>query len=66
MIEDIQGLKRLQKILRDHMNTIADDIATTDVPNFEQYRYLRGRIDGLALAERELIDLAEMMEKANG
>lgn len=66
MLEDVQGLKHLHRILREHMNNIADDIATTDVPNFEQYRYLRGRIDGLALAERELLDLAETMEKANG
>jgi hypothetical protein len=65
MIEDVQGLKHLQKIIRAHLNQLADDIATTDVPNFEAYRYLRGRIDGLALAERELIDLAEMMEKVN-
>ena len=66
MIEDVQALKHLQKIIREHLNQFADDIATTDVPNFETYKYLRGRIDGLALAERELIDLAEAMEKANG
>lgn len=65
MIEDTQGLKHLQRIIRAHLNALADDIATTNVPNFEEYRYLRGRIDGLALAERELIDLAETMEKAN-
>ena len=66
MIEDAQGLRHLQKIIRAHLNALADDIATTDVPNFEAYKYLRGRIDGLALAERELLDLAETMEKANG
>lgn len=65
MIEDVQGLKQLHKKLREHLNALADDIATTDVPNFESYRYLRGRIDGLALAERELIDLAETMERTN-
>lgn len=65
-MEDIQGLKHLQKIIRAHLNQLADDIATADVPNYEAYKYLRGRIDGLALAERELLDLAETMEKANG
>jgi len=65
MIEDVQVLKHLQNKIRVHLNALADDIATTDVPNFETYRYLRGRIDGLALAERELIDLAETIGRTD-
>lgn len=65
MIEDVQVLKHLQGKIREHLNAFADDIATTDVASFEEYRYLRGRIDGLALAERELIDLAETIGKTN-
>lgn len=65
MIEDVQVLKHFQKKIREHLNAFADDIATSDVPDYSAYKYLRGRIDGLALAERELLDLAETIGHEN-
>jgi hypothetical protein len=46
------------------MNDLADTLASGQCASFEEYRKLCGVIEGLAYAERDLIDLAETMEKA--
>jgi len=55
----------LREKIRTDMNNYADDIAGGACRNFEEYQKLCGLIQGLALAERYLIDLAEKVEKAN-
>ena len=55
----------LREKIRTDMNNYADDIAGGTCRNFEEYQKLCGLIQGLALAERYLIDLAEKVEKAN-
>lgn len=55
----------LNKQIRKDMNQYADDIATGQCQSFEEYKRLCGVIQGLALAERLLIDLAEKKEKAD-
>ena len=52
-----------QKNLRTRMNEIADAVATGGAQNFEEYQKMVGVIEGLALAERELLDLVEAMNK---
>ena len=51
--------------IREDMNNIADDLASGSCQNFETYQKLCGVIQGLAIAERYVIDLAERVEKAN-
>ena len=63
MIKDFARVLREQ--IRTDMNNYADDIAGGSCRNFEEYQKLCGLIQGLALAERYLIDLAEKVEKAN-
>lgn len=53
----------LRKKLRDDMNAFADEIATGNAPSFEEYKRLCGVIQGLAVAERHLLDLAEREDK---
>lgn len=55
----------LRKKLRVHMNNYADDLANGVCKNFEEYKFLCGKIEGLALAERELLDLAKLQEQAD-
>ena len=55
----------LREKIRTDMNNYADDIAGGTCRNFEEYQKLCGLIQGLAIAERHLIDLAEKVEKAN-
>ena len=63
MIQDFARVLREQ--IRTDMNNYADDLASGQCRSFEDYQKLCGTIQGLALAERHLIDLAEKVEKAN-
>jgi hypothetical protein len=63
MIEDFARVLREQ--IRTDLNNYADDLAGGVCQDFAQYQKLCGIIQGLALAERYLLDLAEKVEKAN-
>lgn len=56
----------IRKKIRDHMNNYADDLATGGAKDFSDYRFQVGVIQGLALAEREILDLVETAKKAEG
>ena len=60
----IENLYELyQKNIREYMNEKADFLATGGASSFEEYNKAVGVIQGLALAERELIDLFEALRK---
>ena len=63
MIADF--VRVLREKIRTDMNNYADDLAGGSCRNFEEYQKLCGTIQGLAIAERHLLDLAEKVEKAN-
>lgn len=63
MIQEFARVVRDQ--LRTDMNNYADDLATGACRSFEEYQKLCGVIQGLATAERYILDLAEKVEKAN-
>jgi len=63
MIQDFARV--LREKLRTDMNNYADDCAGGACRNFDEYQKLCGTIQGLAIAERHLLDLAEKVEKAN-
>ena len=63
MIQDFARVLREQ--IRTDMNNYADDLAGGACRNFEEYQKLCGTIQGLALAERYLIDLADKAERAD-
>jgi len=63
MIQQFASVLRDQ--IRKDMNNYADDLATGVCQDFAAYQKLCGVIQGLAQAERYLIDLAEKVEKAN-
>jgi len=58
-------LSVLRQKLRERMNELADTVATGTCATFEEYKTLCGQIQGLAYAERELLDLAEQLERDN-
>jgi hypothetical protein len=47
------------------MNNYADDVATGQCSDFSSYKHLCGVIQGLAIAERHLIDLVEKAQKGD-
>jgi len=63
MIADF--VRVLREKIRTDMNTYADDLAGGSCRTFEEYQKLCGTIQGLALAERYLLDLAEKAERAD-
>jgi len=57
--------RALREKLRTDMNNYADDCAGGACRTFEEYQKLCGIIQGLALAERYLLDLAQKVEESN-
>ena len=58
-------VETLRDMIRKDMNNYADDVAGGACADFSQYQKLCGVIQGLALAERHLLDLADRLEKAD-
>ena len=48
---------------RERMNDIADAVSTGTCRSYEEYQRLCGVIEGLAHAERDLLDLKQTMEQ---
>jgi hypothetical protein len=63
MIESFARVLREQ--IRKDMNNYADDLAAGGCQSFEQYQKLCGVIQGLAIAERYIIDLAKRAEQSD-
>lgn len=55
----------LRDKIRQDMNNYADDVATGQCADHAAYKELCGVIRGLALAERHLLDLADLMKEDN-
>jgi hypothetical protein len=63
MIDDFARV--IREKLREDMNNYTDDMANGVCQSFEQYQKLCGVIQGLAIAERYVIDLAKKVEDAD-
>jgi hypothetical protein len=63
VIQDFARVLREQ--IRTDMNNYADDLAGGACRNFEEYQKLCGVIQGLAMAERYILDLAKKAEDAD-
>jgi len=63
MIQDFARVLREQ--IRTDMNNYTDDLAGGACRSFDQYQKLCGIIQGLAIAERYLLDLAKKVEESD-
>jgi len=63
MIQDFARVLRDQ--IRTDMNNYADDLAGGSCRTFDEYQKLCGVIQGLAIAERYILDLAKKVEDAD-
>ena len=59
MSEDVFSV--LKKKIRTQMNDLADHLAVGSAKDMEEYRKVIGIIEGLAWAEREVIDLEDKL-----
>lgn len=55
----------IKRKIREDLNELADIVATGGAPDYATYRHMVGKIEGLAQAERHIIDLEERLLKAN-
>lgn len=62
-MDELKILKILRGKFRERMLTMTDAVANGTCKNFDEYRNLCGVINGLALAERDLLDLQNAMEQ---
>lgn len=60
-----QFARVLRDQIRTDMNNYTDDMANGVCQSFDQYQKLCGVIQGLAIAERYVIDLAKKVENAD-
>lgn len=56
----------IKQKIRDHMNQLADDLALGGAQDYNQYKYLTGIISGLALVERDILDIEAAKRAADG
>ncbi|MBJ64747.1 MAG: hypothetical protein CMB55_08155 [Euryarchaeota archaeon] len=49
-----------RKIIRTYMNELTDNVALGSAKTFEEYQRTVGQIEGLAIAERELLNLLNL------
>lgn len=54
----------LIKEIRREMNDLADALATGGAPDYQTYRHMVGKIEGLAYSERIIIDYAEKLTRS--
>ena len=56
-------IEKFRSRLRGLMNDRADNVATGSCTDFDEYKHQTGVIEGLALAEREFLDIIEELER---
>ncbi len=54
----------IKQKIRNKMNELADDIALGSAKDFAEYKYLTGIISGLAMVERDILDLETIQRNA--
>ena len=56
-------LEALRQKIRELMDNVSDDMITGGCQDYSHYTHKVGTIQGLALAERELLDLDDLLLK---
>ena len=47
--------------MREYMNECADHLAGGGAQDFEEYKFICGKVEALALIEREILDLTQKL-----
>jgi hypothetical protein len=59
----VTELDVIKQKIRKYLNEYADDLASGVATDYPHYRYLTGVVHGLALIEREIIDLQKSSQE---
>lgn len=52
----------IKKKIREHLNNLADDLASGAAVDFPHYKYITGMITGLAMVERDIVEFQRSVE----
>lgn len=58
------ALRVVREGIRSMMNDVSDHISTGSCKTFDEYSKCCGMIEGLAMAEREILDINQRIESA--
>ena len=58
-------LDLVNKKIREQMDQMADHMATGGCKSYDDYKYCSGGVAGLAVAEREILDIKERIAVAD-
>lgn len=53
----------IKKKIREHLNNLADDLASGAAVDYAHYRYITGMITGLAMVERDVLDVEKRRDE---
>ena len=53
----------VRKVIRTYMHELTDNVALGSAKSFEEYQRTVGQIEGLAIAERELLNLLTVSDE---
>lgn len=56
-------LHAIRKKIREKLNEIADELALGAAKDYSEYKYLTGVVSGLAMIERDVLDMIERTEQ---
>lgn len=59
----MKELELIRRKIREDLNDLADFLATGGAADYPAYRHAVGKIEGLAQAERHILDLEERLLK---
>lgn len=59
----MKELELIRKKIREDLNDLADSMATGGASDYAMYRHMVGKVEGLAQAERHILDLEERLLK---
>lgn len=59
----MKELEMIRKKIREDLNDLADSMATGGAADYAIYRHMVGKVEGLAQAERHILDLEERLLK---
>jgi hypothetical protein len=58
-----QFAEEIRKTIRKMMNELTDNVALGNAQSFDQYQRMVGQIEGLAIAEREILSLMNITDE---
>ena len=62
-MDDIFVVAKIQKLIKDNMQSVVDAICTGGVDNMEKYQYIIGQINALEATRQELSNLLNDKEQ---